>query len=262
VELCKPLQLICAADENVVRDKAQDALLKVCEMLDRNLVETEFFELVEKLSKGDLYSMRIASCYLLSKTYDRTQLPQIRDQLFEELTKDDTPMVRRALAINLGKIAESIKYPIDTVLETFKKFLEDKQDAVRIEALRSSCTLAKLIREEGGDSTITEEKSQKLESEILKPIIKASEDKTSWRLRFTVAELLADLTHIVDKSLADIHIKPIVEALLNDSEPEVRSEIIIKVTEIVEFVKPDLVLDKLIALKTDASQHVRESLAE
>jgi HEAT repeat protein len=171
-------------------------------------------------------------------------------------------MVRRALAINLGKFAESVKYPIDNALEMFKKFLEDKQDVVRIEALRNSCNLAKLIREEGGNSSLTEEKSQKLETEILKPIIKASEDKTSWRLRFTVAEHLADLTNIVEKALADTHIKPIVEALLNDPEPEVRSEIIIKVTEIVDFIKPDFVLDKLIALKTDASQHVRESLAE
>ena len=106
------------------------------------------------------------------------------------------------------------------------------------------------------------EKDKKLEDDILSSISKASEDKKSWRLRFSVAELLAELTHIVGKDLADKHIKPIVESLLNDSEPEVKSEILLKVTEIVEFVKPDLILDKIIALTTDTSQHVKESLAE
>lgn len=259
IELCKPLELICAADENIVRDKAQDALLKVCSLLDSNQVNHEFFELVERLSKGDLFSMRIASCYLLARTYDKTKNPDVRDKLFKDLSIDDTPMVRRAIAINLGDFAQSIKYPINIVLESFTALLNDQQDAVKIEALKNSCILAELIQE---DSISQPEKDKLLEDIIIQATVKASQDKKSWRLRFSVAEMLADLTHIVGKELSDKHIKNVVEALLSDSEPEVRSEIIIKVTEIVEFVKPDLVLDKLLALASDASQHVKESLAE
>lgn len=163
-------------------------------------------------------------------------------------------MVRRAIAINLGHFSTALGYPIDIVLKSYKSLLSDQQDAVKIAALKNSCILAQALTDHSD--------TQLLEEQILESIKKSSEDKASWRVRFSVAELLADLTHIIGKELADRHIKGIVENLLADSEPEVRSEIIIKVTEIVEFVKPDLVLDKLIALTTDASQHVRESLAE
>ena len=204
--------------------------------------------------------MRIASCSLLAKTYDKTKNSDIHDKLFKDLAVDDTPMVRRAIAINLGKFAESIKYPINLVIESYKALLNDQQDAVKIESLKNSCILAQLIKSDPNISDV--EKDEILEKEILASISQAAEDKKSWRLRFSVAELLADLTHIVGKSLADKHIKPIVEFLLSDSEPEVKSEILLKVTEIVEFVKPDQILDKIIALTTDTSQHVRESLAE
>lgn len=163
-------------------------------------------------------------------------------------------MVRRAIAINLGDFAKVIGHPIDVVLKSYKTLLTDQQDAVRIEALKNSCILAQILKDNGEEL--------KLEEDIVMAIKTASEDKKSWRLRFSVAELLADFTHIIEKDLAEKHIKEIIEHLLVDGEPEVRSEIIIKVTEIVEFVKPDLVLDKLIALTSDASQHVRESLAE
>ena len=101
-----------------------------------------------------------------------------------------------------------------------------------------------------------------LEDNIILPVKQASEDKKSWRLRFSVAELIGELTHIIDQELADKYIQGIIEDLLGDSEAEVRSEAIIKVTEIVDIIKPDTLLDKLLTITTDASQHVRESLAE
>lgn len=221
---------------------------------------TEFFELVERLSKGDLFSMRIASCYLLASTYKKTFNSEVRDKLFKDLSEDDTPMVRRAIAKNLGIFAQAIKYPIDIVIGSFKTLLDDQQDAVKIESLKNSCILARLINED--PSLSQAEKEKRLEEDILIAVVKASQDKKSWRLRFAVAELLDELTHIIGKDLADKHIKPAIETLISDSEPEVKSEILLKVIEIVEFVKPDLILDKIIALTSDTSQHVRESLAE
>ena len=94
VELWKPLELIWAADENIVREKAEEALLKVWSLLELDKVNTEFYDLVERLSKGELYSMRIAAWYLLAKTYERTKKEDIRDKLFNDLSVDDTPMVK------------------------------------------------------------------------------------------------------------------------------------------------------------------------
>lgn len=112
--------------------------MKVCNHLEKSKIKTEFFELVERLSKGDLYSMRIASCYLLAKTYEKTKNDDIRDKLFNDLSIDDTPMVRRAIAINLGDFAKAVGYPMDIVLKSYKALLNDQQDAVKIEALKNS----------------------------------------------------------------------------------------------------------------------------
>lgn len=198
--------------------------------------------------------MRISSCFLLAKCYEKSQQIKIRDEIFKELAIDDTPMVRRAIAINLGDFVEAIKPPFDDIIKTYKALLTDKQDAVRIEVLKNSCKLAKVLVNNGF--------KDRLEEDILIPIKTASQDKNSWRLRFSVAELVDDLTDIVGKELADKHIKEIIEALLGDTEAEVRSEIIIKVTKVVETIKPDQILEKLILIASDASQHVRESLAE
>ena len=82
--------------------------------------------------------MRIASCSLLADTFKKTRNPDIHDKLFKDLAVDDTPMVRRAIAINLGKFSESIKYPIDIPLGSYKTLLNDQQDAVKIESLKNS----------------------------------------------------------------------------------------------------------------------------
>jgi serine/threonine-protein phosphatase 2A regulatory subunit A len=162
-------------------------------------------------------------------------------------------MVRRAIAINLGNFAKVLDYPIDNVLKAYRSLLSDKQDAVKIEALKNSCIIARILINNGD--------IDKAENDVVVSCKKASEE-TSWRLRFAVAEILSELAHIVGKDLSDRHIKSVVEKLLGDSEAEVRSEIITKVIETVEIIKPDQVLDKLILLIQDPSQHVRESLAE
>ena len=162
-------------------------------------------------------------------------------------------MLRRAIAINLGDFSNALGYPIDIVLKAYIALLNDKQDAVKIAALKNSCIIAKILTDHG--------ELERVENDIVLAWKKASEEN-SWRLRFAVAELLSELAHIVGRELSDKHIKSVVEKLLGDSEAEVRSEIITKVIETVEIIKPDQVLDKLILLIQDTSQHVRESLAE
>lgn len=254
IELWKPLELICSADESVVRNKTQEALIKVWDWIQSEEDKKEFVALVERLSKGDLFSMRISSCFLLAKSYFKTQQIDIREKIFKELSIDDTPMVRRAIAINLGDFAEVISYPYTDIVNWYKSLLSDQQDAVKIEALKNSVRIARLLSKHSEYDII--------ENDILLPVKTASKDTKSWRLRFSVAELIDDLTEIVGHDLADKHIKEIIEALLGDSEPEVRSEIIIKVTKVVDFIKPDQILEKLMTITTDQSQHVRESLAE
>jgi serine/threonine-protein phosphatase 2A regulatory subunit A len=66
----------------------------------------ELFPLVKRLVKGDLYSMRISACGLFSALYPYVSAlnQTLLRQLFAELCRDDTPMVRRAAASNISNI--------------------------------------------------------------------------------------------------------------------------------------------------------------
>jgi serine/threonine-protein phosphatase 2A regulatory subunit A len=56
--------------------------------------------MVKRLRKGDLFSMRIAACFLYAQIYGRLS-PDRKEYVrgkFQKLSKDDTPMVRRGAA--------------------------------------------------------------------------------------------------------------------------------------------------------------------
>lgn len=194
---------------------------------------------------------------MLSKTYRKTSQSDLKEKIyaiFKEMAVDDTPMVRRAAAINLGEFALAVRNPLETIVESYKSLLSDQQDAVKIESLKNSVILAKLIIENNNQDRILDD--------IIKPVQTAAEDKKSWRLRFSVAELIGDLTDTIGDTLASEHVGSVIEQLFIDSEPEVRSETIIRFQKVVKIVSSEKLIEKLIAISEDTSQHVRESLAE
>lgn len=77
------------------------------------MVETDvpqhFVPLIKRLSAGDWFASRASACGLYAVAYPRVPAAvqaDLRAQ-FGLLCRDDTPMVRRAAAGNLGKIAEN-----------------------------------------------------------------------------------------------------------------------------------------------------------
>ncbi len=75
--------------------------------------------MIERLATGEWFTARISACGLYSAVYKRTS-PQIATQLrtqFRQLCNDDTPMVRRSAAINLGEMASCLD--LDTLRSEF-----------------------------------------------------------------------------------------------------------------------------------------------
>ncbi|GLE11737.1 hypothetical protein PINS_up024330, partial [Pythium insidiosum] len=107
-----PLEVLAAVEETVVRDRAVDSLLK----------------------EGDWFTSRVSACSLFAAVYpkitDSGRRKELRD-LFQILTNDDTPMVRRAAASNVGKFAATLeKEHITTlVIPLFKALTADDQDS-------------------------------------------------------------------------------------------------------------------------------------
>ena len=139
-------------------------------------------------------------------------IAQLRS-LFGQLCDDETPMVRRAAATNLGKVAEASvedkQFINDEVLKWFGKLTADEQDSVRLLAVDDCVSLSKLVSEE-----------ERLKS-IVPVALKFSSD-TSWRVRYAVAQQIYELCEIIGADFAREDLFPAYENLLEDAEAEVR----------------------------------------
>ncbi|GLE08496.1 hypothetical protein PINS_up019704, partial [Pythium insidiosum] len=118
-----------------------------------------------------------ARCFaaVYPKITDSGRRKELRD-LFQILTNDDTPMVRRAAASNVGKFAATLeKEHITTlVIPLFKALTADDQDSVRLLAIENSAMIAKLLTPEENTQHVL-------------PIVRSSVEDRSWRVRFSIA---------------------------------------------------------------------------
>jgi serine/threonine-protein phosphatase 2A regulatory subunit A len=66
-----------------------------------------FFECLQRLGSGEWFTSRVSACGIIATVYKRSDLSKRLDlrNLYKDLTHDETPMVRRAAAQNLGKLA-------------------------------------------------------------------------------------------------------------------------------------------------------------
>lgn len=67
--------------------------------------------LVQRLATGEWFTSRVSACGLFASAYRRAGQQQRADlrAMYRELCSDDTPMVRRSAASNLGKFAEVVE---------------------------------------------------------------------------------------------------------------------------------------------------------
>ena len=93
--------------------------------------------------------MRIATCFLYADVYGKLDdgLRQMVRKKFTKLSKDDTPMVRRAAAQSIPILTEHLeaKHATEFLLPIIKALLEDANDAVKIHSVSSSVSVAKSV---------------------------------------------------------------------------------------------------------------------
>jgi serine/threonine-protein phosphatase 2A regulatory subunit A len=261
IYLLKPLELILSSDDSVVREKAVASLKIVGERINDEAIYSDYMPLVKKMRKGDLFSMRISACFLYAHIYRRldSERKQYARKKFEKLVKDDTPMVRRGAAQSLSILSDCLndaELAKSWLLPQLKALLQDDNDSVKIQAVGASAKVARLIQD-----------SETVRTEIVPPLRAAVDNKmVSWRLRFSVAEVAAELAGHVPREIADTDVIGYYVSLLQDKEPEVRSEAVAKLPTLAKNCSPNEIVEKILpVLNTytvnDASQHVKGSLA-
>lgn len=83
--------------------------------------------------------------------------------------------------------------------------------------------------------------------ELILPALKAAyTNKTSWRLRFAVAESAAKIGQQLSRQLCDQSILPMYVTLLGDAEPEVRSEAASKLPILAKNCSSNLLTSKVL----------------
>jgi len=257
--LLKPLELIANNDEAVVREKTVEAINKIAAGMDKDQHSNELLPLVKKLAKGESYMMKITSTGLFCAVYPNvSSLNQtMLRQLYVGLCKDDTPMVRRAAAMNFPKFSNIIDpYFVKTeFISVIQTLLADAQDSVKVAAIECSSKLISML------------KNEEINAALLPGMKTASEDKKSWRLRFALAEITSNILPVLSKASVDEFVVTWVSKLLTDTEPEVRSQSLLELENLSKYCTCKVFVEKIVptlngGLLKDPSEHVRSSLAK
>lgn len=183
--------------------------------------------------------MRIAACHLFADIYGKLnpEKREIARKKYSKLAKDDTPMVRWGLAQSIQVIANHIEPSMvsEFLLPILKLLMADKNDSVKVHAVESAVTVARLI-----------EDSQVIVTDIVPQLKYAYQNKQAWRLRFAVAENSAKIAKYMKREQVDQYIIPVYTTLMNDSEPEVRSEAVNRLAELAEYCTTSNIVQKVL----------------
>uniref|UniRef100_A0A0K0D3C6 HEAT repeat protein n=1 Tax=Angiostrongylus cantonensis TaxID=6313 RepID=A0A0K0D3C6_ANGCA len=183
--LLPPLENLATVEETVVRDKAVESLRKIADKHSSSALEEYFIPMLKRLATGDWFTSRTSACGLFSVAYPRVS-PAIKAELrnlFRQMCRDDTPMVRRAAASKLGDFAKVFErdYLVEELHSMFSDLAADEQDSVRLLAVEGCIAMAGLLPEDS-------------RREYVRPVLVGLMDDKSWRVRFMVAEKLTEVS--------------------------------------------------------------------
>jgi len=261
--LLQPLELLLAVEETVVRDKASQSVLTISNTLSNITYNNEYIEMLNRLANKEWYTARISSCGLIPLSYGRMNNDMQGKAIgnFVKLCNDDAPMVRRIASRNLGALFYSVVENggmelligsssdgsgegsvVSSLLGLYELLASgDQPDSVRLHTTQNCVNFGEamtLIKNKLSSSssssnnnpaspTAAEEESlsniDKLVKRIL-PLVVATIDDRSWRVRWTAASKFASVVHAfssLDNTMDAL--VPAYEKLLQDPEAEVRT---------------------------------------
>ena len=110
--LLQPLEALCNVEETVVRDAAAQSICKIIDILPDQIAQGTAVPMVVRLANGDWFTSKASSCALVASAYAKSNgsgKQQLLQLFCTQLAKDDTPMVRRAVAKQLGAMSQVVE---------------------------------------------------------------------------------------------------------------------------------------------------------
>eukprot|EP01127_Copromyxa_protea_P010604 TRINITY_DN258_c0_g1_i1.p1 TRINITY_DN258_c0_g1~~TRINITY_DN258_c0_g1_i1.p1 ORF type:complete len:576 (-),score=136.13 TRINITY_DN258_c0_g1_i1:89-1816(-) len=252
------LEGLSKSEETSVCQKAAASLSGIGAELSEEAFETHFVSLVARLAASEYFPPRVSSCSLFTdalKRCSQTSKKNLLD-LYVNLCRDETPMVRRAAATNLKHILPLLTSDVilSQFIEVYHALSADPQDSVRFLIVEVASALASSLRAQN-----LGEKAW----ELVQPVVLACAEDKSWRVRYTVANCFVSIANGLGpdaKKLVYLFVN-----LLRDSEAEVRTAAAGKISGVSALLETQEVIKSILPciaeLVTDDSEQVRSALA-
>lgn len=250
------LETLASVDETVVRSRASESLMEIGTAMSPSDFDQYFMAVLESLISKE-WPARVSATALLAMSYEKCEDVARREQIrgwFTSLSKDETPMVRRASAQAFCKLVQVIEPGVDAeLLPVFQQLTEDDQDSVRLISVESCGALAKVLK---GKTAV---------NEVVVPILLRFAGDQSWRVRHQAASQMADVADAAKKSVVQSLLLTSFLTLLKDTEAEVRAVAASRVSKFSALLSSSDIEASIIPccenLASDPNQYVRISLA-
>lgn len=134
--LLSPLERLLAVEETVVRDAAVACMNHVVPFIIKGN-NSALVSLATRLVGADWFTAKVSAACILPAILQATRDQELRF-LYKELCTDETPMVRRSAAQNLGKFMLHLKLDkVQDMVPLLQQLSSDTQDSVRLLAVQS-----------------------------------------------------------------------------------------------------------------------------
>jgi len=234
--LLRPLELLLTVEETSVREAASESAEVISETLPEETFQNEYGSMLRRLALKEWFTARISAAGLLATAYPKLKDPDDEFlDLFARLCKDDTPMVRRVAAQYLGIMVQHVVkvkgresltddgIVVKVLVPLYEEFSSNEQpDSVRLQTTENCVAFGQVMSDLSQQGPL-EDYELALLRRIL-PLIVATIDDRSWRVRWTAAAKFANVIEAYDQlSDAMDSLVPAYEKLLQDPEAEVRT---------------------------------------
>lgn len=256
--LLQPLELLSGLDEITVRDEAVSSLQSIGEAIYRadstaNL-QQEFVSLIQRLAKSDLPQARSSACYVIATPYPfvAVGVKATLRQTFQKLCSDDEIMVRRSACVALGKnFSQALGQQCSDLLTPFASFCRDSSDGIRLQAVPTAVAMLGVLPDAGISQVVS--------------LLKTLSTDSSWRVRYMVADKMADLAKAFSAQDVQKVCAPMFKSLCQDAEPEIRAAAVFTMNSLLAAMSDNAIKKETLnvgnRLAGDQNAHVRMSLA-
>ena len=251
----RSLEILSGNDDEIVRQTAISNLSKLIELLDEQIITNEIFPLMKRLIENDLKT-KMSCCYLFPIVYPKLENQDIKKELlqvYSEISKDESPSVRRAAADNIKffcKVQEN--EVIGLLFKLYNEFIQDPVDIVKIYTIQSTPYLLSVL------SINNQEK-------LILNFTKSMAEEKAWRVKYSAIECISKISENIGVASFEKKYVSILMLFLKDPEPEVKCAILnyfdkfINLISVNTFKLSFLPLFKNIS--NDNNIHVRSSYA-